>query len=157
MAVTRVRAHGFAFNGNSAVCTGVGLHWFGQPRIGLFWPCIGSFDLLLSRSAMRWVDRTSVGLFDLSLGVSTLCLVFRRCVGLAAYAGAGSGEPVTWDTNHLTPAELPRLRVSVLACMRTNGRDWVSGTSAIAAGGVSVGVVVERRVLVGHVSGRRMS
>jgi hypothetical protein len=30
---------------------------------------------------MRWVDRTSVGLFDPSLGLSTLCLVFLVALG----------------------------------------------------------------------------
>ena len=60
---------------------------------------------------------------------------------------------MTWDTNHLTAAELPRLP-SMRACTRTNnGRDCVSDT----ASGVSVYTVAERRALVGHVIGRRVS
>jgi hypothetical protein len=79
--------------------------------------------------------------------------VFCRCVGLTPYVGAGSGEPVMWNTNHLTAAELPQLRVSMLACTRTNGRDWVSGTSTRVASEVSVDIMAEQHALVGHVIG----
>ena len=103
VAVTRVQAHGLAIDSNSAACTGVwaalgflALHWVFQPPAVLF-------SHALSRSNIR-----CVGLFDPSLGVSTLCMVVCCCVGLAAYVGAGSGEPVTWDTN-LTAAELPQI------------------------------------------------
>jgi len=75
--------------------------------------------------------------------------VFHCCVGLAAYVGAGSGEPVTGNTNHLMVAELPWLRASMLAGTQMNGKDWVSGTSTRVASRVSIDIVVERHVLVG--------
>ena len=119
------------------------LHWFDRPRIGRCRPCVGSFDFLMSHSALcgrsntRWAVRPR---FNFAFGV------FHPCVGLAAYAGAGSGEPVTWDDNYLMPAELPRLRVSVLG-MHAN--EWVSSTGTRVAAGVSVGIVVGGRVLWG--------
>ena len=44
-------------------------------------------------------------------------------------------------------AELPRLRVSVLAFTRTDVRGWVAGTSVSVEVGVGIGVVGERHVL----------
>ena len=131
MAVTRVRAHGFAFDGNSAVCTGVGA------TLGIFQPSAVPFSHVLGRSNIRWDVRP---LFNLVSGVLSLCWAGR----------------IRWrwfgGTNHLTAVELPRL-LSMQACTRTNGRDWVSDT----ASGVSVYTMAERRALVGHVIGRRMS
>ena len=51
MAVIWVRVHGFAFDGNSAVCTGVGA------TLGIFQPLAVPFSHVLGRSNIRWAVR----------------------------------------------------------------------------------------------------
>ena len=131
MAVTRVRAHGFAFDGHSAVCTGVGA------TLGIFQPSAVLFSHVLGQSNIRWAVRP---LFNLVSGVLSLCWAGR--IHWRWFGG----------TNHLTAVELPQLP-SMRACTQTNGRDWVSDT----ASGVSVYTMAERRALVGHIIGQRVS
>ena len=131
MAVTQVRVHSFTFDGNSAVCTGIGA------TLGIFQPSAVPFSHVLGRSNIHWAVWP---LFNLVSGVLLLCWAGR--IHWRWFGG----------TNHLTAVELLQLP-SMRACMRMNGRDWVSDT----ASGVSVYTMVERRALVGHVIGRHMS
>lgn len=62
-------------------------------------------------------------------------------------AGDGSrrrwshGPPTTSAQN--TAAELPQLRVSMLACTQMDGRGWMAGTGMRIGAGVSVSVLGE--------------
>ena len=123
-------SHAFAFNGKGAVQPpALVLGSFDLPPcIGSINPALSVVDLALGLSSaccpvQPWVE--SIG--D-PLGCSTPLCTFQPGVELAAYADTGSGGPGTWDTNYLTPAELPRLRVPVQACT-AHANKWVSSTA----------------------------
>jgi len=114
--------HAFAFDGKGLVQpSALALGPFDlAPCIDSINPALGIVDVALGLSSSRCPIQPCVGSIEDPLGRSTPLWTFQPGIGLAAYAGAGSWEPGTWDTNYLTPAELPRLRVPVLACTRTN-------------------------------------
>jgi len=101
----------------SAACTGVGsFESHCAVRV-----CIGVFDTKMSHSTSRWAFRP---LTEHMLGHSTPHWAFAPSFPLAAYAGnaSGSGEPMTWHTNHLIAEDSSRTQ-SAYAGMHVNG--WV--------------------------------
>ena len=110
-------------------------HWFDRPHIGRCRPCIGSFDLLLSRSCIGSIKQT---------GRSIPLWTFQPCVWHFSWAGCWFGG--AGNVGH-QPPRASRTPAAASARAGMDANEWVSCTSTRVATRVSVGVVLEWHIL----------